>query len=222
MVPSTYLRDLHESPNNLDYRDNVRGNGKTWTWNNAVFRKWIGNAPQPVPENRISLSENRRALGDPNFIFFRLADVYLMRAEAKNRLNDKQEAIEDLNIIRERAQLPPATIVGTSNGPTPVVLTASASTEDIEDAIIQERGMELAGEGHRWFDLMRISMRGRPNYLTDMVNDGSKYSFSGQWQAWRDPSVRLVNPVSSDPNTWYLPIEQRNKITNPKLEEPPL
>ncbi len=218
MVPSTYLRDLHESPNNLDYRDNVRGNGRTWVWQNAYFNKWLSLSPSPVPENRVTVRVSQRGdnLADPNFIFFRLADVYLMRAEARNRNGDKEGAIADLNVIRTRAQLPVATIVGTTTE-----LTAAASEDQIEDAIVQERAMELAGEGHRWFDLMRISLRGRPTLLADYVNDGSKYSFSGSWQAWLDPTVRLVNPVSSDPETWYLPILQQNKITNPNLLTPP-
>lgn len=214
MVPSTYLRDLHESPNNTAYRDEVRGNGRTWVWQNAYHNKWLSTSPSPIPADRVTTRVSQRAEPDPNFIFFRLADIYLMRAEARNRIGLAAEAIADINVVRTRANLPAATIVGTYDE-----LTPAASQDQIEDAILQERAMELAGEAHRWFDLMRVTLRGRPDLLATYVNDASKYSFAGRWNAFADPTSRLRNPVSSDPATWYLPVNLQNSTTNPNLLE---
>ncbi len=74
-------------------------------------------------------------------ILFRLAEQYLIRAEARAELNNLNQAVEDLNKVRIRAGL----------------LESSATTkEDIVEAIIQERKLELFTEqGHRWFDLKR-------------------------------------------------------------------
>jgi hypothetical protein len=74
-------------------------------------------------------------------IVFRLAEQYLIRAEARVQQGDLIGAKEDLNKIRERAGLDETT----------------ASTEqEILDAILQERRWELFTEyGHRFFDLKR-------------------------------------------------------------------
>ncbi|HEU4473178.1 MAG TPA: RagB/SusD family nutrient uptake outer membrane protein, partial [Flavisolibacter sp.] len=80
-------------------------------------------------------------------IVFRLAEQYLIRAEARMHKGDIQGSISDLNIIRSRAGLPslPVTL-------TPVQLAT---------AIEQERRVELFCEwGHRWQDLKRTGRAG--------------------------------------------------------------
>lgn len=77
------------------------------------------------------------------FTLLRFAEQYLIRAEAKARLNtDLQGAINDLNSIRKRAGL--------------TELSLSLNQTNVLAAINQERRIELfAEEGHRWFDLKR-------------------------------------------------------------------
>ncbi len=78
-----------------------------------------------------------------NYIVFRLADVYLMAAEAENELNGPTNAAYTyVNTVRERA-------FETSN-PWP-----GMSQEDFRLAIRDERKFELATEGHRKMDLIR-------------------------------------------------------------------
>lgn len=75
-----------------------------------------------------------------NYRAIRFADVLLMAAEAYNRGNiDDDQAKIYLNRVRERAMLDDITSTGSE-------LTAD---------ILQERRWELAGEGHRFFDLVR-------------------------------------------------------------------
>jgi hypothetical protein len=72
----------------------------------------------------------------------RLAEQYLIRAEARTQLNKLLEAIADLNIIRARANLP--------------ALSDSLTQTQVVSAVAQERRIELFAEwGHRWFDLKR-------------------------------------------------------------------
>ena len=74
-------------------------------------------------------------------IIFRLAEQYLIRAEARAHLNDITGAQQDLNVIRNRAGLANTTV---------------ATMNDLLDAVLQERRVELFTEhGHRWFDLKR-------------------------------------------------------------------
>ena len=77
-----------------------------------------------------------------NFVVYRYADVLLMKAEALNELGRTSEAQIPLNIVRERAGLEGVNGLG---------------QDEMREKIIHERRMELAFEGHRWFDMIRIS-----------------------------------------------------------------
>ncbi|WP_177229160.1 RagB/SusD family nutrient uptake outer membrane protein [Pustulibacterium marinum] len=75
------------------------------------------------------------------YTVFRLAEIYLIQAEAAAHLSMNAEAVALLNAIRGRAGLEALDLV---------------SSEDILDAVMQERRVELFAEwGHRWFDLQR-------------------------------------------------------------------
>ncbi|MBO9573350.1 MAG: RagB/SusD family nutrient uptake outer membrane protein, partial [Chitinophagaceae bacterium] len=78
-------------------------------------------------------------------MMLRLAEVYLIRAEARVQQGDLSGAIADLDKIRHRAGLP--LIADTDPG---------ISQSDLQDVILHERQVELFTEGgHRWFDLKR-------------------------------------------------------------------
>lgn len=77
-------------------------------------------------------------------ILFRLAEIYLIRAEARTHLGNISGAQEDLNKIRHRAGL----------SDTPAV-----TKPELLQAILKERQVELFTElGHRWFDLKRFGV----------------------------------------------------------------
>ena len=79
---------------------------------------------------------------------WRLADVYLLRAEANIRAGRPAEAIADINVLRARAAKP-----GTNNAMTAAEIAAfNASPIDF---LLDERERELAGEEGRWFTLTR-------------------------------------------------------------------
>ena len=77
---------------------------------------------------------------------FRLADVYLMRAEAYIRGGNAASAIPDLNVIRRRAA-----IAGQNNDVDVTAFNASPI-----DYLLDERERELAGEERRFFTLTRM------------------------------------------------------------------
>lgn len=77
-----------------------------------------------------------------NFPVLRFADVLLMKAEALNELGQTSQAAAPLNAVRNRAGLP-----GVSGG---------LSQENFREKVLHERRMELAFEGQRWFDLIRV------------------------------------------------------------------
>lgn len=81
------------------------------------------------------------------YTVLRLAEQYLIRAEARAQQNNLSGAISDLNVIRNRA--------GLGN------LSPSLSQTEVLAAVAQERRIELFAEwGHRWLDLKRTNTVG--------------------------------------------------------------
>jgi hypothetical protein len=112
-----------------------------------------------------------------NYIFYRLADVLLLKAEALNELGDLAGAAELVNRIRTRVNLPN---------------TAAATQSDMRLAIEKERRLELAFEGHRWYDLKRT---GRAiavmNAVTGAGNENLGYDLNEQRLLWPIPQAEL-------------------------------
>lgn len=101
---------------------------------------------------------------DLNYTLYRLADVYLLYAEASNRANSgpNTDAIHYVNLIRERAGLAD---IGT------------LSQDDFEHEVWLERYWELAFENKMWFDMIRT--RKVHNDVTDAWDD-----FVGHTTVW--------------------------------------
>lgn len=85
---------------------------------------------------------NLDANANPNeySTLFRLAEQYLIRAEARAEMNDPSLAVADINVVRARAGLG---------------ATGAVTQDQVLAAIMKERRVELFTEGHRWFDLKR-------------------------------------------------------------------
>jgi hypothetical protein len=91
-----------------------------------------------------------------NFVVYRYADVLLKKAEALNELGRTTDAEAPLNTVRQRAGLPDVT---------------GLSQDDMREKIIHERRIELAFEGHRWFDLIRL---GNGDYAVNFLKSIGK------------------------------------------------
>ncbi len=90
---------------------------------------------------------------DSNFPIIRLADIYLLRAEALVKLGREGDAINDLNRVRRRAYSVP--LNQTSPHDYPSDWDDDQGINNVALAIENERLKELAFEGHRYFDLVR-------------------------------------------------------------------
>lgn len=123
-----------------------------------------------------------------NYIFIRLADILLLKAEALNELGDQPGAMALVNQIRARVNLPAS--------------TASAPA-DVRLAIAKERRLELAFEGHRWYDLKRT---GRAIEVMNNVDDGSgnkPYSLTQNRLVWPIPQAELDKNAKLTQNPGY-------------------
>lgn len=93
----------------------------------------------------------------------RVAEQYLIRAEARINQNKIDQGIADLNALRERSR-----VMSTPTNPNPLPpLQLTLEKESALLAVEQERKVELFTEwGHRWFDLKRT---GRANTILSPI-----------------------------------------------------
>ncbi len=122
--------------------------------------------------------------GGSNVVVIRLADVYLMMAECYAQANDLTNANLYLNKIKTRA------------GITNVNLT---SQQALLAEIDKERRLELIGEGHRWFDLVRTGKAVQvmtqyfavtPGYSTATIDQHNLLMPVPQNQINTDPAIK--------------------------------
>ena len=114
-----------------------------------------------------------------NFVVYRYADVLLMKAEALNEMGQTSEAATPLNIVRRRAGLPDI---------------SGLSQDQMREKIIHERRMELAFEGHRWFDLIRLGGDGQ--YAIDFLRSIGKTNVTRDRLLFPIPQTEMdANPL---------------------------
>lgn len=115
-------------------------------------------------------------------IVFRLAEQYLIRAEARARQGELIGAKEDLNVIRHTAGLGD---------------TAAITADEIIAAVMEERRFELFTEyGHRFFDLKRSG-------LLDTVLPVVKPGWNSNDQLWPIPETELLANPNLTQNPGY-------------------
>lgn len=132
--------------------------------------------------------------GYSNVFFLRYDDVLLLKAEAYlNGDNvNLQAAAEIIDQIRTRA------------GVAKLTAAEKANKESLFTAYVNERRLELACEGERWFDLVRL----------DLVE-------SAMAAAQRNDPYRLPLAVPFTKNSYLLPIPQDVLDTNPNVVQNP-
>ncbi|AEW01474.1 hypothetical protein A4D02_05645 [Niastella koreensis] len=135
------------------------------------------------------------------WIEMRYAEVLLIHAEAKTKLNDISGAQQSLNKVRNRAGMPNT--------------TASTAAQMME-AIEHERKVELAFEGHRYWDLRR--WRKAHLVLNGVKFTGHRITGSGAGTTYEVVSCDNTNRQFT-PALYYIPIPTTELQNNQALTQ---
>lgn len=158
----------------------------------AGVRKYLNST---LNTGRIAATEN-----DQNWIIYRMADIYLMRAECRIMLGDFDGAMNIINnSIRSRVNAKP--------------LSPGGNESDMLDILLRERTCEFVGEGKNWFDMLRIARRNKyayQNKLIDLTLMGSSAA-----------NEAIIRSKLSDTNALYLPIHSDELKANGLLHQNP-
>tara|TARA_R110002049_G_scaffold3340_3_gene25685 strand:+ start:5183 stop:6790 length:1608 start_codon:yes stop_codon:yes gene_type:complete len=142
--------------------------------------------PRLAKYNKRNYSNN---LDDSDIVLYRYSGMKLLLAEAENRLGNIDKALELVNDIRTARLLPNVTLP-----------EFGATVDDRENYILDERQLELLGEGKRWWDLMRT---GKTLEVMNPILDTI-------------PEATILTPQRI-----FSPIYDEHFLENPLLEQTP-
>lgn len=178
IIPATGL----DNSNNSVYLSNSLldsfelGDGRRMKWIDSVI---VAGDTYHYPNKYKSATYN--APVTEYLMVFRLAEQYLIRAEARAQQNNLQGAMDDLNVIRDRAALPH---------------TTAATQSELLAAILKERRVEMFTEiGQRWLDLKRTGTIDAVMQLeTPLKAQGAP------WHSFQQLYPIPLDELQSDPN----------------------
>lgn len=199
------------------YLDDKRGRGRSYISSGfgsiidegSTIWKFAAVRYDEQGENEsLRMSETSDAI---NYPVYRMADIYLMRAEAYCRLDRMPEAADYLLKVRSRGiPTPDPALRGNAQTFLDASTYTSMSQKQFEDELLQERAAELGAEGKRWFDLVRFAQRrGDLNVIIDRLVEAR--SFESQRPQW---NARLFRPEAL-----YFPISRSELDNNRNLKQ---
>jgi len=196
-----YKGDTYPQLNtNIGYKEGgVTKPGLKFTGDSGLKKHIIGN------EKDLNLSKMGNTSSPEHTILLRLADIYLVYAEAvlgNAPSTSDGKALAYFNLIRSRAGLKQ-------------VSSIDAAT------LFKERRIELAAEGEYWFDLVRLSHYNQPKALEILNRDNSRVNIKIDGTTGKvtpGTSYGVITPAT--PNSFKLPLPSSEVTANPLLLEP--
>lgn len=151
---------------------------------------------------------------DANWIFYRISDVMLMKAEALCRLNRGEQDLQEAFLLVEQ-------IFKRSNPyakGVQLLKQANYNTQEtLEKLIFRERQREFIGEGKRWFDVVRCSLRKGQDKCSEEVFNMISSKFIGA-----EERNTQSNKYKQGINVLYAPIYEDELKVNPLLNQNPI
>jgi starch-binding outer membrane protein, SusD/RagB family len=169
------------------------GDGRKNNWLSSITTS-LGDTYLFPAKYKISYSDLPADLKEYTIVL-RLAEQYLIRAEAKNEQGNTSGAVEDINLLRARSRNNPT---GSVPNPLPDLLN-SLTQPALRSIILNERRVELFSEfGHRWFDLKRSGQ------MDSIMTEAEEYK-GGNWEPYKAlypipfSDIRLNPAITQNP-----------------------
>jgi tetratricopeptide (TPR) repeat protein len=178
------------SNNNQEPRDLMFDGGFTSFC--YLFRKFVAEGSKEIP---------RRDYSPIDFPLIRYADVLLGLAEALNEQGRYDDAIKEINKVRQRAGV--AALNSAEYKGAPI-----SGKDDVQERIRNERRWEFAGEGVNYFDEIRWQTWKKTKFED---NNGLK-------QIW---GAQVYSKVWPGNHCYLWPVPLKERQMNPKLEQNP-
>lgn len=174
------------------------------------------NTQSVTSENSLNFIGGSRSREDANWIFYRLSDAILMKAEALIQRGmvdssgvsvDYQRAFHLINTVNKRAidASPISSRVDTLK-----MSDYVNSKVAMEDLLMEERQREFLFEGKRWFDLVRMARR-----------DGNNIRLSTLATRKYIENVNAIKIKLANPDRIYFPYAKSELKVNPLLKQNP-
>jgi hypothetical protein len=189
LIPVSGVARLNFNSNQMDrlfHKDDIRLCGT-----NKPLWKYLG----IDNETKVKRTANQR---DANFIYYRYADVLLMKADAlieTDRLTDAN------NLIRQTLER-----AGMSH-------VDVATKRNLQKAVRDEKAREFVAEGKRWFDMLRAAKRdgfANKQIIIEMILSGADVK-----------QAAILKTRVYDTMSYYLPIPEHELLYNQNLEQNP-
>jgi hypothetical protein len=204
------LGDVIKNTNNLF----KKSDGRFWescqvSGSSVVIAKYVRSSVSYTTKNAtterdLNLRDERRSVANAPWIFYRLSDMLLIKAEAlveRNQEGDLDAAFALVDIVNKRA-----------NNLTSTLKKADyiSSKQQMANLVLEERQREFMFEGKRWFDLVRRSRRdGNTIYLVSAVQN--KF----------EENANAIKIKLTDMNIIYMPYAKNELKVNPLLQQNP-
>jgi hypothetical protein len=149
-----------------------------------------------------------------NWIFYRITDIMLMKAEALTQqggVPNLKQALQLVNTTYVRANASSSTSSTVNSTPTDTLVFEKYNTVSaMEKLVLLERQRELMFEGKRWFDLVRNSERKKSS---DDLRDYVLHKYTS--------NISTITTKLSVMNALYLPIYENELKINTLLKQNP-
>ena len=146
---------------------------------------------------------------ESNWIIYRITDILLMKAEAlayrfQANETDLEEAFDIVSAVYYRSNL--SRDISDDDR-----LQYPQNAKEMQALVLTERQRELAFEGKRWFDLVRMALRSESGTSKEMLDIMIKHKYSSNQEQYH---VKM-----STINSLFFPISERELQANPNLKQ---
>lgn len=217
-VPNSSRTSPNIFKNNVDQRLYESSYNAGGQFDEYRVRKFV--AEESTPLGQADGGINSR-IGDfyQNWIFYRLTDVMLMKAEALVQLDRLEDAFNLVKAVNDRAL--PTDVADNMR------LNFNTYRDDMEKLVLQERARELCFEGKRWFDLMRYNYRHMEGVdytrkLADMTSYPQNYNDFLELALSKYSSTAAMKAKMPTEPYLYMPINEDEVDLNTNLRQNPV